>query len=293
MSSMQTEYKKRLALFKKLYPYHNGVYDPALGVSLYDETVLSDADKDFMQEIGWKANDPVRLEHDALMTSIVELGQDNRLSEARLTGEFIAAVGDRYRRGVNGPISLRYMKLLPEHPYRPARKLTSCGVCGYYEHAPTDHWNLSEIRESLWLGHAWASPTGVYTDLTERLELPVVPPVREDVDTLKRLLKVLDESTEGEKPGALEKRLSAAKVLSGNAGTRRALLSVLAGIGVLPNIGLPITPNEWIDHEEMVEAGMQLDTTQGRSDLEMPWAGWRGQLGVDWDRVNAVFGWYF
>lgn len=289
MSDLDKLYKKRIALFKKLYFYANGTYDPQLGVSLYDDSVLSDEDQAFMNEIGWKANEPVLLEHDQLMNDIAGLGRDERLSEARLIGEFVAAAGGRYRRGVNGPISLRYTRLLPSHGYRRARKLVSCGVCGYYEHALTDHCNLSQIRESLWIGHAWASPAGVYADLTERLELPEVVPTQEDVAALRRLLEAVDRAAEDEKPGALEKRISAEKVLRGNAGTRRALLSVLAGIGVLPNIGLPIEPDRWIDHEDMVEAGMELDTTQGRSDLEMPWAGWRGRLGVDWERAKEIF----
>ncbi|NGZ77626.1 hypothetical protein [Saccharibacillus alkalitolerans] len=292
MSDLDKLYKKRMALFKKLYFYDNATYDPQLGVSLYDDSVLSGEDKAFMNEIGWKANEPVLLEHDALIDSIAELGRDERLSEARLIGEFVAAVDGRYRRGVNGPISLRYIRRLPTHAYRRARKLVSCGVCGYYEHLLTDCSNLSQIRESLWIGHAWASPIGVYADLTERLELPEVMPTSEDAVALRRLLEAVDRAADDEKPGALEKRLSAEKVLRGNAGTRRALLSVLAGIGVLPNIGLPIEPDRWIDHEAIVEAGMELDTTQGRSDLEMPYAGWRGRLGVDWNRAKELFGAY-
>lgn len=292
MTDVIKTYKKRIALFKKLYHYNNGLYDRQLGTRVFDDTVLSAEEKAFMTEIGWTANDIVRLEHDGLVPAIAELARDERLSEARLIGEFVAAAGGSYRRGMNGPSSLHVARLAPEHEYRPAKKLASCGVCGYYEVSVGSSSNLSNIRESLWLGYHWSSPEGVYADLSERIELPEIRPTEEDAGALKRLLETVDRADQDETPGRLEKRLSAERTLKGNGGTRRALLEALAKIGVLPNTELPVDPNRWIEHEAMIEAGMEMDTTQGRSDLEMPYAGWRGRLGVDWDRAKQLFGMY-
>ncbi|WP_172195352.1 hypothetical protein [Saccharibacillus qingshengii] len=292
MTFIDPGYKKRTALYKKLYAYNNGTYDPKLGTTHFDESVLSAEEKAFMQEIGWKANEMIVLEHNEMIARITELGQDERLSDARLTGEFVAAVGGSYRRGANGPVALRFARLIPPHDYRPARRILSCGVCGHGEHSLNRSIALSRIRESLWLGYRWHSPEGVYADLSERVELPQVDPTEEDAAALKRLLEALSRAEPDETPGKLEKRLSAEKVLRGNGGTRRSLLDVLSELGVIPNMGLRIEPEHWIDYEDMVEAGMELDTTQGRSDLEMPWAGWRGHLGVDWDRARVCFGEY-
>ncbi|QDH20183.1 hypothetical protein [Saccharibacillus brassicae] len=292
MPSIDQTYKKRVALFKKLYAYDNGTYDPQLGASLYDESVLSADEQAFMAEIGWTANELVTLEHDRLIEAIAELGRDERLNEDRLAGEFVAAVGGSYRRGANGPVSLRFARLAPPHEYRRARKLLACGVCGHSEHALGRPITLSRIRESLWLGYSWHSPEGIYADLSERVDLPPVMPTAEDADALKRLLEALSRAEPDETPGKLEKRLSAEKVLRGNGGTRRSLLDVLAWLGVIPNMGLDMERGVWTDYEDIIEAGMEFDTTQGRSDLEMPWAGWRGRLGVDWERAKTCFGPY-
>lgn len=282
-------YKKRMALFKKLYDYHNGTYNGQIGASLYNDKILSAEERAFMNELNWQANDIVRLNHDELIPAVAGLFRDERLSESRLIGEFVAAAGDSYRRGMNGLTSLRFATLIPEHAYTPARKLASCGVCGFYELSTRTSANLSSIRESLWIGHHWSSPEGVYADFSERIELPEIHPTQQDAAALKRLLEAVDRADIDETPGRLEKRLSAEKIIKGNSGTRRALLSALAEAGVLPNAARPVDPKRWIDHEEMVEAGLKLDTTQGRSDLDMPYAGWRGHLGVDWDRAKELF----
>ncbi|MCQ4088252.1 hypothetical protein [Saccharibacillus sp. JS10] len=292
MIDLIATYKKRMTLLKKLYTYTNGDYDPNLGTQVYDEKILSAADIDFMNDLNWKANDIVKIDHDQVLPAIKKLIQDDRLSQKRLVGEFVAAVGDRYRRGTNGLKALRFATLAPMHPYTPAKKLMSCGVCGFSELDTRTSENLSMIRYSMWIGHHWGSPIGIYTDLSERILLPEIQPTQEDAAALKRLLEAVDEAPSDEKPGRLEKRISADRVLKGNAGTRRAILDSLSEIGVLPNAAMPIDANQWIDHEDMVEAGLNLDTTQGRSDLEMPYAAWRGSLGVDWDQANKWFGDY-
>lgn len=285
-------YKKRIALFKKLYHYDNGTYDGQRGVTVYDVGILSAEESAFMNEIQWQPNDIVRLHHDEMILAITGLIRDERLSEERLIGEFVAAAGGSYRRGINGLTNLRFATLIPEHSYHPAQRLAACGICGFSELSIRTSDNLSNIRESLWLGYHWHSPNGIYADLSERIELPEVHPTEEDAAALKSLLEGVARAQAGETPGRLEKRLSAEKVIKSNSGTRRSLLSTLAEVGVIPNAAMPVDPKRWIDHETMVEAGMDLDSTQGRSDLEMPYAGWRGQLGVDWDRAKELFGIY-
>ncbi|MEJ8303238.1 hypothetical protein [Saccharibacillus sacchari] len=292
MTDILGTYKKRIALFKKLYRYDNGTYDGQRGVTVYDDQILSADEYAFMNELKWKANDISELKHDELIPAIAGLMKNERITPDRLIGEFVAAASGRYRRGVNGLTSLRFADLAPEHGYRPARKLSSCGICGFSELDARTCSNLSDIRESLWIGHHWSSPLGIYADLSERMELPEIYPTQEDAAALKLLLEAVDRADAEETPGKLEKRLSAEKVVKGNSGTRRALLDALAQVGVLPNLALPIVTDRWIEHETMVEAGMNLDTTQGRSDLDMPYAGWRGHLGVDWDAAKKWFGSY-
>jgi len=292
MTDILKTYKKRIALFKKLYHYNNGTYDRQRGVTVYDVKILSAEESAFMNELQWNPNDIVQLNHDALIPAITKLIEDERLSKDRLIGEFVAAAGGSYRRGINGLMNLHFATLVPEHSYHPAQGLAACGICGFSELSTRTHDNLSDIRESLWLGYNWHSPKGIYADLAERIELPEIHPTQEDAAALKSLLEGVDRAQAGETPGKLEKRLSAEKVVKGNSGTRRALLSTLAEVGVIPNAAMPVDPKRWINHEVMVQAGMDLDSTQGRSDIEMPYAGWRGHLGIDWDRAKELFGNY-
>lgn len=63
-------------------------------------------------------------------------------------------------------------------------------------------------------------------------------------------------------------------------------------VGVLPNTILPLSPDHWTDMEDILNGELQLSNTKGRSDMQMPWAGWKGKLLVDWDKAHQLFGEY-
>lgn len=62
--------------------------------------------------------------------------------------------------------------------------------------------------------------------------------------------------------------------------------------GVIPNTQLSLSLANWTGFDVMQEAAIQLNNTKGRSDMEMPWAGWMGGLRVDWDKAEQWFGQY-
>lgn len=137
------------------------------------------------------------------------------------------------------------------------------------------------------------SSFGAYLDMAELVELLEQEPVEAtDIDkhAFRQLLQSLDRAEAGETPGQYEKRLTGEKILKGHAGIRRGMLQALARVGVLPNRILELSPDRWTDMATITHAEFELDNTKGRSDMEMPWAGWQGSLGVDWNKARAIFG---
>lgn len=177
-----------------------------------------------------------------------------------------------------------------EHAYQQAEKFVACRVCGFQR----DKWeHISNMRYVMHLGYAYGTvPEGAYVDLVELATLEPVTPTDGDIATFRQLLKSLDLASEDETPGIFEKRLTASKLVPGNSGTRRGILISLAMAGVIPNTQLSLSLANWTGFDVMQEAAIQLNNTKGRSDMEMPWAGWMGGLRVDWDKAEQWFGQY-
>lgn len=75
-----------------------------------------------------------------------------------------------------------------------------------------------------------------------------------------------------------------------NKGVRRGILNSLAISGVIPNACIKNDFYTWTDFEEMVSHEGKLNNTQGRSDMEMPWAAWKGKLNIDRNVAKKLFG---
>lgn len=289
-------YKQKLKILQKLYHYQNNDYDHTRQVSIYRADVLTPQELEILEQDHWKINDIIALDHSSLLSSIIALGQNEQLSLARAIAEFIAAVGGSYPRGMTGLHSTIFAQHVPDHDYQPARRLLACSICGFSEQhttTPNEFWeNIAAIRNTLYQGRLYPSMIGVYTDLQERILLPPVFPTEEDINTFRQLLQHVDQASEEETPGSYEKLLTAAKLVKGNAGVRRDILQTLSLTGVLPNSQVPLDPITWTSFEDIVDPELHLNNTKGRSDLEMPWAGWEGKLGVDWDKAHQLFGTY-
>ncbi|WP_152669164.1 hypothetical protein [Paenibacillus sp. DMB20] len=100
----------------------------------------------------------------------------------------------------------------------------------------------------------------------------------------------LSRSEPDETPGEYEKRLTSEKIMPKNTYVRRGILNSLAVTGVLPNVFVQTHFNAWTDFEDIVSHEEKLANTRGRSDMEMPWAAWKGELKINWDVVEELFG---
>ncbi|NUU79537.1 hypothetical protein [Paenibacillus xylanilyticus] len=285
--------KKCMNVLKKLYLHSNGEYDREREVMLYQMNTLTAAEQDILITNGWIPNDLELIRHDEIIHKLINLQQNKHLSWSAVTHAFVAGVGGSFPRGITTLGSYHMMIHMQKHSYEQAERFLSCKFCGF-SHSDESWKNLSSIRHALHQGYDYSGTSvGAYTDLTELASLfeqGTVTPSDEDVHTFNQLLRSLDQAENEETPGKYEKRLTAEKLVKGHAGIRRSILQSLSRVGVLPNQVLSLSANHWTNIEELQNAELLLSNTKGRSDMEMPWAGWQGKLGVNWDKARQLFG---
>ena len=118
-----------------------------------------------------------------------------------------------------------------------------------------------------------------------------VYPTAADIKIFSKLLALLCASTSDETPGKCEKRLREAKFLPAPQHLR-GILHSLALVGVLPNQFISLSDTSWTNWGEITICEKKLKNTKGRSDMAMPWSGWRGSLGIDEKKADKLFGEY-
>ncbi|KOY16395.1 hypothetical protein [Paenibacillus xylanivorans] len=285
--------KKCMRVLKKLYLHSNGEYDREREVMIYQADTLTLAEQDLLTTQVWIANDLEMIHHDDITQQLIAFQQNERLSWSTIAQAFVAGVGGSYPRGISTLASYHRMIHSQMHAYEETERFLACRICGF-SHSDEGWKNLSNIRYSLHLGYDYSGTSvGAYADLTEFITLlekgPIIP-TPEDITTFNQLLHMLDQAEDEETPGKFEKRLTAEKLVKGHAGIRRSILQALSRVGVLPNQVLSLSPEHWINNEEILNGEFQLNNTKGRSDMEMPWAGWQGKLGVNWGNARKLFG---
>ncbi|PWW43873.1 hypothetical protein [Paenibacillus pabuli] len=285
--------KKCMRVLKKLYLHTNGDYDRAREVMIYQTDTLTAAEQELLTAQGWVANDLELIHHDDILQQLIAIQQNERLSWSTITQAFIASVGGSYPRGISTLASYHMMIHSQMHAYEETEQFLACRVCGF-SHSDEGWKNLSIIRYALHQGYDYSGTSvGAYADLTEfvtLLEQGPIKPTPEDIRTFNQLLYMLDQADAEESPGKFEKRLTAEKLVKGHAGIRRSILQALSRVGVLPNQVLSLNTDHWTNNEHILNGELQLSNTKGRSDMQMPWAGWQGKLGVDWDKARKLFG---
>lgn len=284
--------KKSLHVLKKLYQPTNAEYDFERNVSLYKEDLLTESEKDVLKEMDWPVNQIKWFTHDSTVHELIQLRKDSRLNKERIIEAFIAGVGRSYPRGLSSLVSYYTMQNIPAHQFQEADKYAACRVCSFSKDKEDGFWeNVSYLKYVLYLGNSYGSnPWGALIDLKEIAEQHPIKATREDIATLQNVLASLACSRDDETPGEYEKRLSSEKIMPKNKYVRRGILNSLAVVGVIPNTFLHNHFYTWTDFEIMVSQEGKLHNTRGRSDMEMPWAAWKGELKINWDLAKELFG---
>lgn len=276
-----------LRILKKLYKSCNASWQPP-GVAVYSDEALSDKERAVLAEMNWQVN---RLEsfsgHAEVQDKLLALKDHPQLSRQRCLDAFVAGVGGSYLRGLSLLAAWHYLHSMPAHPYEARDCYLCCHLCGGSDKPEVQ--NDSDIQFALHLGGDWVSPQYIYLNLRYFLAQPDIVPSEQDKATFARLLDMLRNAAPDETPGQFEQRLHAAKLLKVDKYSRRGLLNSLARVGVIPNAVIDLSCEHWVGWLDIVKAGEELRNTKGRSDMEMPWAGWQGSLKVNEARLQALF----
>lgn len=283
---------KLMRVLRKLYKYQNGEYDAARRVSLYNEQTLSDKERDILQEHQWQSNTITYFaDHDDVIEKLLSLKNSPELTQERILATFIAGVGGSYLRGRSVLSAWDKLKNIAAHHYLERPEYRCCWVCA--DHDEPNYLHDSHLQYCLYAGNAYSStPTYAYLNLNHLLTQPAVVATAEDKQAFLSLIDLLRNAPDDETPGQFEKRLTAAKVIKGDVYTKRGILDSLARLGVIPNQFIVLSDSVWTNFGDIVSCENQLKNTKGRSDMEMPWAGWKGHLKIDEARLQKVFGAY-
>ncbi|EGL18391.1 hypothetical protein [Paenibacillus sp. HGH0039] len=281
-----------MRILKKLYRSDNYDYDRERSVSIYSESALSEKEREMLEQYGWISNDVVAFtNHDDILQKLLSLKENPALSQKRCIETFIAGVGGSYPRGRSVLSAWHKLNTLTIHNYDEQGHFACCWVCQGKDKPLFE--NDAYFQYCLYIGHAYTSqPHYAYLNLNHLLNAPAVQPTEQDVQTFSKLMDLLRIASDVETPGQFEKRLIAAKILSGDKYTKRGILDTLAIVGVIPNPFLTLTPYTWTDFGDIASCEDRLNNTKGRSDMEMPWAGWRGSLKPNEEIITELFGDY-
>ncbi|WP_332873115.1 hypothetical protein [Proteus vulgaris] len=284
--------QKIMRVLRKLYKYENSQYDPERQVSLYHFDVLSEKEKNILLEANWQPNIIEKFaDHSDVINQLHRLKNNPLLTQKRCLDAFVAGVGGSYLRGRSVLGAFHKLQNLPLHDYDEKPQYTCCWLCS--DSNQQKHINDSYFQYCLYYGNSYTgNPSYAYLNLKHLLTVSPVSPTQADKETFKQLLHLLRNAPEDETPGKFEKRLNEAKLISGDKYTKRGILHSLALVGVIPNTFISLSLNSWTNFGDITIAENQLNNTKGRSDMEMPWAGWKGNLKIDEDKVIAYFGEY-
>lgn len=277
-------------ILNKLYKWEN-LYYGAHGEPLYREKILSEGERRVLFEQGWEPN---RIEsfsgHAESLEKLGSLRHDPYLSESRMAAAFIAGVGGSNLRGRSALSAWACFCAMPLHDYEKRTAYDCCWICG--EEDKKDIINDSQFQYLMYLGNAFANaPKYAYLNLKYLTGQKEIIPTAEDIRVFSKLLTLLRTAPDDETPGKCEKRLREAKILPAPQ-YLRGILHTLALVGVLPNQFISLSHTAWINWGQITSYEKQLQCTNGRSDLAMPWAGWIGSLRVDEEKAEKLFGAY-
>lgn len=281
-----------MRILRKLYKHENSQYDGQREVSLYNADALSIKELDALSQINWQLNAIESFSsHTEIMDKLQSLKEDVSLTRQRCLDSFIAGVGGSYLRGRSVLSAFHKLHNLPLHSYHEKPQFVCCWVCS--DQNKIRHINDSYFQYCLYSGNAYTSNASyAFLNLKHLITVEPVSPTDNDKNVFNQLLNLLRSAPEDETPGRFEKRLTESKLISGNKYTQRGILDSLALIGVIPNQFVPLSLDSWTDFGDIASVENKLNNTKSRSDMEMPWAGWKGIFKIDEEKVADYFGDY-
>lgn len=258
----------------------------------YSEEILSEKEKEILFKCGWVTNDIVHFKnHGDTLEKLLSLKDNGNLSRERCVDAFVAGVGGSYLRGRSILAAWLLLDKIQPHEYYERPQFRCCWICGTGDKdSVIKTINNSYLQYCLHLGHLYYEPKYIYLNLKYFAEQPAILPTEHDIVIFRKLIELLRNAPDDERPSQCEKRLKSEKLLPSSI-TIRSVLQTLSLCGVLPNRFIELSENIWNDWGEVALCGKQIRAPI-RSDLEMPWAGWKGSMKINEEKAERLFGRY-
>ncbi len=266
------EKNKAIKILKKVYHHENTDYENEYdyGVIGHKTDFLTNEQKELLAKHNFLPNTMKKYTHDELVDEFLVLKKNKKLTLEFAKALFIKGLTGKVPRFRQTLISYLYLQEITKHEYKPHEKYSGCAICSLPKECTYDrmYWLINE-----YLGHSWNErPEGFLEELKDILqyEKPII--TEKDEEYLIKLLLSISKAEENETPGQLEKRVGKEKLLpKTDKYARYGILQTLAILEILPS-------DEKLGERQPF-----------RSDIVMPLSGWRGCLGVDFEKAKEVF----
>lgn len=265
------EKNKAVAILKKVYHHSNTDYenDYEYGVVGHKTDFLTDEQRQLLEKHNLVPNTMQKRTHDELVDEFLELQKNEKLTLDFAITLFMKGVTGEVPRFRQTLISYLYMRDVKKHEPQYEENGENCVICGLPKEDRSDrmYWLIGK-----YLGHSWNEfPVNFVEELKDILQYDKPTITEKDKSCLVNLLLSISKSDENETPGQLEKRIAKEKLLPKTDKYKRyGILQTLAILGILPS-------------------KKELDNQPMRSDIVMPLAGWKGELGVDLKKAEEIF----
>ena len=277
--------KKLIGILKKVYHHENGFYNSDLDrhEHIIPDSVSSE-EMNALIDNGFKPNDFETFEHDSSLERLLQLKENAKLTLDFATAMFLKGLTGEFPRGRQTLMSYIYIQNLYQHEFEGK---DSCEISGLPKKKTIDK---THQLYTYYLGHSWNEvPVNFLIELEEILEYEKPKVMPEDKNKLLELLSLISESDSNETPSKLEKRIAKSKVLPKTDKYKRyGILLTLSECGILPNEFISPTYDKFSTRKEIWKASENL-TISHRSDIVLPFGGWKGENGVNYERYEEIF----
>ncbi len=263
--------KKIITILRKVYHHTNTDYEKRYcGKIGYKTDFLTETQYSLLEKHDLVPNNFQERTHDMLVKEFLKLKNSNKLDLEFSSSLFIKGLSGDYPRYRQTLMSYWYINQIKEHKFKDSENTPCCMICGLPQKTTQDR---TRNLFTYYLGHSWnESPEDFLDEINDILNYPKPIVNEKDKEFLIKLLKEINKADPEETPGSLEKRIAKLKLLPKTDKYKRyGILQTLAVIGVLP-------------HKPEIA-----NSQPTRSDIVLPLAGWRGELGVNFDKVFEIF----
>ncbi len=233
-------------------------------------------------EEGYLFPEVPRQSHEQMYAALQEVLP--KIDPADVANAFLYSLSTRaleYRSALG---SYYFAKAIPPHVSVKAR---ACGICGWenWQSRTTfgSYENFYNFERYKFGGRHHNEIGYALFDLTQFLNLPKVQPTEADKALLLRILAVAGELAPWQKAGDYRKLLVSQKIIPGNTMEISTLLDILGYCGILSTPEHPCPEVEF-------RGQFGIDPPEIRSEVAYPLCWWRGENGINQERLLRVFG---